>query len=212
MNPRAHLRNRITVDDVLDSGFLAEPVHKLECCLVTDGAAAVVVDQRRAGPRSRLATGGLRPRCCVGGVARDDLADARPHHHARCGIGARGVRRRGAQRRDRSTWCSCTTRSPSPCCSRWKTSDSARKAKAGPSSATAHLRPAAHCRARPAGGGLAYTHPGAFGAFLLVEATRQLRGDCGDRQVAEAQTALAHGTGGVLSATSTVILGTEATL
>jgi hypothetical protein len=41
---------------------------------------------------------------------------------------------------------------------------------------------------------------------------RQLRGECGDRQVAGAETALAHGNGGVLSSQSTVILGTEAAL
>jgi hypothetical protein len=51
-----------------------------------------------------------------------------------------------------------------------------------------------------------------FGMFLLVEATRQLQRACGERQVHGAEVALAHGTGGVLSATSTVILGTEATL
>jgi acetyl-CoA acetyltransferase len=73
------------------------------------------------------------------------------------------------------------------------------------------LAPGGALPGQTTGGGLAYTHPGAFGAFLLVEATRQLRGECDDRQV-EADVALAHGTGGVLSATSTVILGTETTL
>jgi acetyl-CoA acetyltransferase len=62
------------------------------------------------------------------------------------------------------------------------------------------------------GGGLSYCHPGMYGLFLLIEAVRQLRGECGERQVAGAETALAHGNGGVLSSQSTVILGTEATL
>ena len=62
------------------------------------------------------------------------------------------------------------------------------------------------------GGGLSYCHPGMYGLFLLIEAVRQLRGECGDRQVADAETAIAHGNGGVLSSQSTVILGTEATI
>jgi acetyl-CoA acetyltransferase len=61
------------------------------------------------------------------------------------------------------------------------------------------------------GGGLSYCHPGMYGLFLLIEATRQLRGECRERQVANCETAIAHGNGGVLSSQGTVILGTEAT-
>ena len=57
------------------------------------------------------------------------------------------------------------------------------------------------------GGGLSYCHPGQYGILLLIEAVRQLRGECGDRQVANAELALAHGTGGILSTNATVILG-----
>jgi hypothetical protein len=49
------------------------------------------------------------------------------------------------------------------------------------------------------------------GLFLLCEATRQLRGEAGDAQVAGAEVAVAHGSGGWLSTQGTVVLGTEAT-
>jgi len=62
------------------------------------------------------------------------------------------------------------------------------------------------------GGGLSCVHPGMYGMFTLVEAVQQLRGEAGQRQVKNAQVALCHGNGGVLSSQITNILGTEATL
>jgi acetyl-CoA acetyltransferase len=62
------------------------------------------------------------------------------------------------------------------------------------------------------GGGLSYCHPGMYGIFLLIEAARQIRGECGERQIEGCEVALAHGNGGVLSSQATVILGSQATV
>src|SRR6185312_17529187 len=42
-NPRAMMREPITVDDVLASRMIAYPMHLLECCLVTDGGGALIL-------------------------------------------------------------------------------------------------------------------------------------------------------------------------
>ena len=62
----------------------------------------------------------------------------------------------------------------------------------------------------PDGGGLSNNHPGMRGIFLVIEATKQLRGECGERQVADAELACVHGTGGTLGVAhsgATLILG-----
>ena len=105
-----------------------------------------------------------------------------------------------------------TTRSPSPRCCTSRTSASAPRAKAAPFVEDGKLGPGGALPTNTNGGGLSYTHPGQYGIFLLVEAVRQLRGIRGERQVPDAEIAVAHGCGGVLSSTGTVVLGTEATL
>jgi acetyl-CoA acetyltransferase len=62
------------------------------------------------------------------------------------------------------------------------------------------------------GGGLSYCHPGMYGLLVMIEAVRQVRGECGQRQVPNCDIALAHGNGGVLSSQCTVIFGSQATM
>jgi acetyl-CoA acetyltransferase len=59
------------------------------------------------------------------------------------------------------------------------------------------------------GGGLSYTHTGMYGIYTIIEAVRQLRGECGPRQIDDAKVALCHGTGGTWSAAATMIVSTE---
>jgi acetyl-CoA acetyltransferase len=56
------------------------------------------------------------------------------------------------------------------------------------------------------GGGLSYTHSGMYGIFPIIEAVRQLRRECGARQVPNASLSLVNGMGGMLSAAGTLVL------
>jgi acetyl-CoA acetyltransferase len=59
------------------------------------------------------------------------------------------------------------------------------------------------------GGGLSYTHSGMYGIFPIIEAARQLRGECGARQVPNCSLSLVNGMGGMLSAAGTLVLSNE---
>ena len=86
------------------------------------------------------------------------------------------------------------------------------KGEGGPFVENGRIAPGGSLAVNTNGGGLSYCHPGMYGLFLLIEAVRQIRGECGQRQVTGADVALVHGNGGVLSAQATTILGGPATI
>ena len=86
------------------------------------------------------------------------------------------------------------------------------KGEGGPFVQGGAIAPGGRLAVNTNGGGLSGVHPGMYGIFCLIEAVRQLRGECKARQVDGATTALVNGNGGTLSSQSTAILGTEAAL
>lgn len=209
-NPRASLRDPITIDDVLASPMSASPLHKLDCCLVTDGAGAVVLTSAerardlRQAPAYVLGAGTSHSHSMISQMP--DLTVTAGRESGAKAFATAGLRPADvdvAELYDSFTITVLLALEDLGFCP---------KGDGGPFVADGRLGPGGAFPAQTSGGGLAYTHPGMFGMFLLVEATRQIQGDSGDRQVPGVEVALAHGTGGVLSATSTIILGTEATL
>jgi hypothetical protein len=79
---------------------------------------------------------------------------------------------------------------------------------AGPFVSHGHFEPGAVCRSTPMVVASLTPSRRMCGSFLLIEAVRQLRPEGGAGQIADCETAIAHGNGGVLSSQRTVILGT----
>ena len=187
----------------------ATPLHKLDCCLVTDGAGAVVMTSAarartlRRPPVLVLGTGTCHTHSMISQMPDLTVTGAAvsgPLAFAAAGIQPSDVD--VIELYDSFTITVLLLLEDLGFCP---------KGEGGAFVADGVLAPGGALPANTTGGGLCYTHPGQFGIFLLVEATRQLRGECDDRQVPDAEVALAHGSGGVLSAMSTIVLGTEAT-
>lgn len=210
LNPRARYRERITVDDVLASPMESTPLHRLDCCLVTDGAGAFVMTS------AERARGLAKPPVYVLGAATchdhsmiSQMPDLTITPGAVCGPNAMAMAGITPGEvdvlmgYDSFTITALLHLEDLGFCG---------KGDGGPFAADGRLGPGGSLPMNTNGGGLSYTHPGMYGMFLIVEAVRQLRGECGPRQVEGAEVAIAHGSGMVLSCMSTLVLGTEATL
>ncbi len=208
LNEKAMMRTPITLEDVLASRMIAEPLHLLDCCLVTDGGGAVVITsaaraaQTRKGPIWVLGHGESHTHNTI--VNMPDLAV----HGAAIASGHAAFEMAGltpaeiavAEIYDSFTITVILTLEALGFCKR---------GEGGAFVSGQRTAPGGTFPMNTNGGGLSYCHPGMYGIFLLIEATRQLRGECGTRQVDGARLALAHGTGGVLSSAATVILGKD---
>lgn len=210
-NPCAYHRTPITIDDVLCSPMVAEPLHKLDCCLVTDGAGAVVVTSAARArdlakdPVYILGAGTAHTH----GMSISQMPDltttgaaiSGPQAMKMAGVGPDDID--VVELYDSFTITALATLEDLGFCA---------KGEGGAFVEDGRLGPGGALPTNTNGGGLAYTHPGMYGMFILVEAVRQLRHERGDAQVPGAELAVANGCGGVLSCTSTLVLGTEATL
>jgi acetyl-CoA acetyltransferase len=209
-NPRARYQTPLTIDDVLASPLQVSPLHLLDCCLVTDGAGAfVMTSAERARSLRRPPVYVLGAATCHDHMIISQMPDLTTTPGAVSG--ARAFAMAGLTPADVDVLMGYDSFTITALLHLEDLGFCA-KGEGGPFAEDGKLGPGGALPMNTNGGGLSYTHPGMYGMFLITEAVRQLRGECGDRQVPGAQVAVAHGSGMVLSCMATAVLGTEAAL
>ena len=209
-NPVAWEKNPLTIDEVLGARMVSYPFTVRDICLVTDGGGAIVlVSPERAKSLKKkpvyvLGQGQAITHANISSMPDLTITGALEsgrQAYAMAGLAAKDID--VLELYDAFTLNTILFLEDLGFC---------KKGEGGGFVTGGRIAPGGSLPVNTNGGGLSYCHPGMYGLFLLIEAVRQLRGECGDRQIAGAETAIAHGNGGVLSTQSTVILGTEAAL
>jgi acetyl-CoA acetyltransferase len=205
LNPEAYYRDPITIGDVLSHPMIADPLNKGHCCIRSDGGGAVVLTSAERArdcakrPVWILGTGEASSHITMSewpDFTESPCATSGPLAFARAGLSPDDVDI--CQLYDAFTSMVVITLEGLGFC---------KKGEGGPFVADGKLRIDGTLPTNTDGGGLSHCHPGMRGMFLLVEGTRQLRGECGPRQVDGAEICCVSGTGGWFSSASTVLLG-----
>ena len=210
LNPAAWEKKPLTVSDVLNSRMVSYPLTVRDCCLVTDGGGAVIVTSaERAKSLKKKPVYVLGCGQSITHASITSMPDLTYTGAIRSGAEAYQMAGLAAKDIDVLALYDAFTINTILFL---EDLGFCKKGEGGAFVSGGRIAPGGSLPVNTNGGGLSYCHPGMYGLFLLIEATRQLRGECGDRQVPNANTAIAHGNGGVLSAQATVILGNSATV
>ncbi|MNF67009.1 thiolase [compost metagenome] len=206
-NPQAMYRDLITVDDVLSSPMISSPLRKLDCCVVSDSGGAIVVtsrerakDTRRGGP-TVLGFGEAISHGQMNQMA--DLTTTCAEFSGKRAFATAGLTHqdiRVAQLYDSFTITVALT---------LEALGFVKKGEAGAFIAEGGISPTGRLPINTDGGGLSSNHSGRRGMYAIIEAVRQLRGEGPGVQVESPEFCLVNGTGGWLSATATLILGSN---
>jgi len=210
LNPDAFVREDLSIEDCLKARLVSDPLSVRDCCLVTDGAAAIVLTRAdrardlRGNPIYIL--GGATATWYSGVDQATDLTvtaarESGERAYAIAGVGPQDID--VVQLYDAFTINTLLFLEDLGFCP---------KGEGGRFVADGAIGPGGALPVNTNGGGLSCCHPGMYGLFTMVEACLQLRGQAGQRQVEGAELALAHANGGTLSSQATMILGTAATL
>ncbi|MBI4640491.1 MAG: thiolase [Candidatus Tectomicrobia bacterium] len=207
LNPKALMRDPMTMDDYMNSRWVSYPFHLLDCCLVTDaGGAYVVTTPERAkdckkAPVWLLGSGEYHDHASI--LQMPSLSTMPARVSGQLAFERAGVSRDDidvALIYDSFTYTVLVSLEDLGFC---------KKGEGGAFVSGQRTAPGGDFPMNTNGGGLSYTHSGMYGMFTILETVRQLRGECGERQVKDCKIALAHGTGGTLSSGGTVILGRD---
>ena len=220
LNPRAYTYDKgpLTIEDVLSARPIVDPLGKLDCCLVTDGGAAVVMTRSDRAKDTKNTPIYL-------------LGAAMEHHHRMVSEMPDLVRTSAIDSSQRAFKMSS-----------YKATDMdsiqlydaftintllfledlgfCKKGEAIELVKNNNIGPSGSLKVNTNGGGLSCVHPGMYGLFVTLEAIRQLRNSAGDNVgersdggwIDNAKLSVAHGNGGVLSSQVTNIWGVSETL
>ncbi len=210
LNPEASMREDLTMESYMAARMICDPFSSRDCCLVSDGAAAVVMVRA-----DRAADHCKRPAYVLGAAAETT------HREIACMpdvtvTGTVGASRRAfAQARvspsdidvvelyDAFTINTILFLEDMGFCA---------KGEGGQFVAGGAIAPGGRLPVNTNGGGLSCVHPGMYGLFTMVEGAQQIMGICGERQQPRVQVAVSHGNGGELSSEAVLVLGSAETL
>ncbi|MFT7648248.1 MAG: acetyl-CoA acetyltransferase, partial [Candidatus Poriferisodalaceae bacterium] len=209
LNPNAKMRTPITVDDVMSSRVISSPLHLLDCCIISDGGGAVVVtsmDRAKDLAKKPVRLLGCGEAVTHQEIGSSDLLTIAAKQSGERAMGMAGVTHADidlAMIYDSFTITVLATLENLGFCGRGEGGDFVTGGR---------IQLGGELPVNPDGGGLSSNHPGMRGIFLVIEAVKQLRGECEARQVTNAKVALAHGTGGTIGdkhSGATLVMGVD---
>ncbi len=210
MNPKAWKKEPLTIEQVINARMVSYPFTVRDCCLVTDGGGAIILtlaDKAKTlkkKPVYVLGTGESISHANISSMA--DLTVT-----AAAISGPKAFKMAGMKPSDMNMLSLYDAFTITPILF-LEDLGYCPKGEGGRFVQGGTIAPGGKLAVNTSGGGLSYCHPGMYGLLVLIEAIRQVRGECDKRQVKNCDVALAHGNGGVLSSQCTVILGSAATL
>jgi acetyl-CoA acetyltransferase len=203
-NPRAMMREPITVEDGLTSRLIAWPIHLLECCLVTDGGGALILTTAERARDFKK-----RPVYILGtGEGAENLMISSLHDFTEPlsfkNSATRAFEQAGIDRGDVDHLMLYDAFAHTPLYG-LEALGFVAPGESGPFFAEMRSAPGGELPINTNGGGLSYTHTGMYGMFALQESVRQLRGEAA-AQLPDVTVSLAHGPAGFFAAAGTVIM------
>jgi len=209
-NPEAFERGPLTREDVLGARMVGDPLTVRDCCLVTDGGGAIVMvraDRARDFPKAPVYVLGSAAESSHRQISQmKDFTVTAARKSGKRAFAAAGVSPddiQAVELYDAFTINTILFLEDLGFCA---------KGEGGTFVEGGRIAPGGALPVNTNGGGLSCVHPGMYGIFTVIEATRQIRGDAPGIQLSNVDLALAHGNGGVLSSQVTAILGSQATL